>query len=40
MLDLQTLADSALRVFNFAVDLIGGNIHEPCRDVGHQRLKA
>jgi hypothetical protein len=40
MLDLETLADSALRVFDFAVDLIGRNIHEPCRDVGHQRLKA
>jgi hypothetical protein len=40
MLDRQTLADSALCVFDFSIDLISGNIHEPCRDVGHQRLKA
>src|SRR5271165_799332 len=40
MLDFKRLADPALRGFDFAIDLIGGNVYESCRDVGHQRLKA
>jgi hypothetical protein len=30
----RRLADSALRVFDFAIDLIGGNIYEACRNIG------
>ena len=30
MLDIETLTDSALSVFNFAIDPISGDIYEPC----------
>jgi hypothetical protein len=40
MLYSKKLTDSALRIFDFAIDLICRNVDESRRRVGYQRLEA
>jgi hypothetical protein len=37
--NIEELADASLRIFDFVVDLVNGQIDKTCRQVGEQRLK-